>query len=163
MAFLKLAHAVGRQEDQFPAHFQVVAQVDEDDLAQRLEQRYRSETAPLDRPVRVIAQEDLRALFSFQSAMVPGFDAIYSKLMAPTGPALLRLVPDKSTDQSHRWTFDGLSRSLRGQGQIPLAVVLSEDDGQTSIRVAPRSKSPQDSFSLDEIEALWVLGTRGAR
>jgi hypothetical protein len=161
MALLKLAHAVGEQTDQFAPHFQVIGQVDEQDLAWRLEERYRTETSASYRPVRVIANEELRALFSFQSAMVPGFDAIYSDIMSPSGPSLVRLLPEPHPEQSERlWSFDELARSLAARGQVALALVYKHESGQGQLVIAPSSKRSSDCFRMDELEAVWVLGDR---
>jgi hypothetical protein len=161
MAILKLAHAVGKQPDSFPKHFQLLGQVDQHELAQRLGQRYQSETGILERPIRVVAHEELRALFTFQAAMIPGFDAIYSELLSPSGPSLLRLLPRVSEEEGNRpWSFKELSHAFKGRNQIPLALVYREGVKNTRLSIAPPSDVPEDSFRFNDLEALWVIGER---
>lgn len=136
--------------------FRIVAEVSDEDLASRLETSGRAAMKGPGR-LRVLANRQLRAWFTFQSIVVPGFDAIYSMLLGAEGPTFRRLSPvSLAASAEDTWTFTELGRAIRRGMQHTLVAV--ELRGHPEPYICPPQGTPGDSFSWGEVAAIWVVG-----
>jgi len=122
----------------------VVAEVDDVELAARLNDRY----ASMDRPeVHVFSIDELRALIMFQSVVVPHFGSIYEELLSPTGRGL---VPVRAHGGPASAPYRLLAETVRAHGKILVAV---EHDGEVSFG---QGRGRDDAVDLTRAR-LWVI------
>jgi len=122
----------------------VVAEVDDVDLAARLNERY----ASLQRAELVVFSiDELRALVVFQSVVVPHYGAIYEKLLDPRGRGL---TPLRVTGGPRRVPYPMLAQTLRAAGKILVAV---DDGGEVHFG---QGEGADDGVELGRAR-LWVL------
>lgn len=121
----------------------VVAEVDDVELAARLNDRFHS----MDRPeIHVFSIDELRALVVFQSVVVPHFNSIYEELL--TGSR--GLVPLRASEfGAARVPHAALGETLRASGHVLVAV----DQGE-----GPEFGAGSSDAAVDlERARLWVL------
>ena len=129
-------------------------------LRRQLEARYLARVPPPAR-IQVHSSQELRADFNFQSAAVPGFDALFSELLAPARESVVRHVPVRSAgDEGADWTFIDLARALRTRGRVLVAVELRDAPGE--VLVGPEDDEVDARWRLSELEAVWVVGPDAA-
>jgi hypothetical protein len=130
-----------RGDDRWP---RVVAEVDDVDLAARLNDRYTS----LQRTeVDVFSIDELRALVVFQSVVVPHFGEIYEKLLDPRGHGL---TPLRVSGGPARAPYPMLAQTVRATGKILVAV---DDGGEVHFG---QGDGADDGVDLARAR-LWVL------
>lgn len=130
----------------------IVAEVFDDKLAARLGARARKLGHD---HLRVYSIQELRAFFLFQAVVVPGFDLVYEELLGAWGQSLVH----KHIGAPRRGpcTFVALSRELRSQGELLLAVELADHDGRVRMVVAPRPGDHGGTFDLARLRGCWVV------
>lgn len=151
MAVLKIADLVGSGRLEFADHFRLHATVVDETLSRLLETRFRAASGR--QCCRVLATRELGARFTFQSAVVPGFDAVYSELLSPWGQSFEWLVPTATFPGE--WTFVELSRALRRDGRALLAVVVRGERGE-QVCIAPRLDEPGALFDASSLVGVWI-------
>ena len=157
MAVLKLAELQASQPMRFHHDFRVVATVSDRHLRQQLEARYQARV-PGHTRIQVHSSQELRADFNFQSAAVPGFDALFSELLAPARQSVVRHVPVLSgaEDDGQPWTFGELARALRVRGHVLMGLERHDDAGEVMVGAAPVGRA-EGGFALGELSAVWVM------
>lgn len=129
----------------------VVAEVFDTTLARHLETRL-GEDASVD--AHVFSVQEMRALFLFQSIIVPGFDQVYAELLGSWGRSFIRLRPAAGSQGD--WSFVDMARQLRRQ-QVALLAVELEVDGATELCVAPSKGEAGDRFAVRDVVGAWVV------
>jgi hypothetical protein len=158
-ALMKLEHIQGHVERQTGATVSqtVVVELVNSELARRVSERY----AALGRTnVTAFSIHELRAYFMFQSVVVPHFNLVYGEFMAPWGQSLVRLdvvAPGEGT-----CTFAELANSLREPGQIPIAVIVRQEDGRRRLCVGQGDPEQDDTIDLSRLDAVWIIRTDAA-
>ena len=160
MTVLKMADLIGTGRYPFRPHFRVLALVVEDTLGALLESRFCAAAGLTADRIDVFATREFGAYFSFQSAVVPGFDAIYSELLSPWGQTFTRLVVDAAEAPDTAWTYAELARAFVAGGRTLVGVELA-GPGRPTLRVAPSRGEPGDRFSLGQVVSLWVVAEQG--
>ncbi len=151
-----LARAAGRGP-------RVVAEVSESGLARRLRARFaprEGPRAPGTLDVQAYAHDDLRAMFLFQSVVVPGFERVYGELLAAGGASFERRVPAAAYDGPA--TFVALAASLAAAGDHLIAVEVGRPGATPRLCVAPAPGQPGRRFAPGSLRAVWVVRA-GAR
>ncbi|MCB9539673.1 MAG: hypothetical protein H6704_25965 [Myxococcales bacterium] len=162
VAVLKIADLVGAGQVTFDPRFRLLAVMVEDALATLVETRFCAAAGAGPSRIDVFATREFAAYFNFQSAVVPGFDALYSELLSPWGQSFVRLEPLAEAPEAHRpWTFAELARSLAREGRTLLALELPAPDGGVRLCVAPGPGDEGDRFVPAQLAGLWVMGPRG--
>ena len=121
----------------------VVAEVDDVELAARLNDRFSSMGRP---EVHVFSTDELRALVVFQSVVVPDFAPILEELIAPTGRGLISL---RAAPGSGSVSYAELAESLRASGRVLVAVDQRD-------RSEPRIGVSSERIDLERAR-LWVV------
>lgn len=155
MAVLKLAELQASDPGRFTEDMSVIATVADPHLRRHLETRYRAWVGP-HRSVHVFSSQDLRALFNFQSAAVPGFEALYSELLGPHGQSLVRLAvgSDEGSPSDVQLSFGQLAGSLALRERLLVAVELA---GDPRLHIAPQTGDPGHQITLSRLAAVWVI------
>ena len=136
----------------------VVAEVDDVELAARLNDRYRSMGHP---EVHIFSTDELRELVVFQSVVVSHFSEILEELVMPwasdegTGAGLSPLRVQAQGVAGSAQDFAALAASLRAQGHVLVAaqhaetgaIVFGADDAKVDLEYA----------------RLWVIPARTER
>jgi hypothetical protein len=131
------------QREPDKARPRVVAEVDDVELAARLNERFVSMQRP---EIHVFSTDELRALVMFQSVVVEVFATILEELVCP-GPNTL--VPLRVGGGSGRLPFAELAESLRATGRILVAVDPRDGSG---VRIGG-----SDAVVDLERARLWVM------
>ncbi len=166
VAVLKVADLMARAPDAFAPGFRMLAEVLDEALGRRLEQRFARAVGPTraaaGRPLRIVSSKTLRACFALQSVTVPGFDAIFGEILAPHGPSFTAMRPEPGHALEARWSFAELAQALRVDGLILLGLELAGAEGSATI-LCPRAGAHGDTFRWRDVRTLWVLdGATGA-
>lgn len=131
-----------------PPRPRIVAEVDDVELAQRLNDRFESMGRP---EVQVFSTEELHALVVFQSMEVRYFASILEELVASTNH---RLVPLRVSGGGGTVAYTELSETLRAQGRILLAI---ERDDERGVQLGHTDKSVDLAHAR-----LWVIDAQSA-
>lgn len=160
MTALKIADLRRAQPERFGPGFGLVVGARDHDLASRLERSWIAATGAGD-AILVVPTEELRALFTFQASVVPGFDAVLSALLDPRGGGFEYVPVDREAARARggsSWTFEELGRAFRAQGQTMVAIDRAGPDGALRRTFAPVTSDDRAPFSADELIAVWLLG-----
>lgn len=134
----------------------VVAELLDDDLAQRLQRRYRK-LARFE--VEVFSIQELRAFFMFQSVVVPHFDLVYVELMGPWGQSFVPLELEAA--RGGRCSYSELARHVYRRNALLVGVELREDAAagrpRTRLYIAEGPQADHDMIDLSRVERLWVI------
>ena len=129
----------------------IVVEVDDVDLAARLNERFRSMGR---HEIQVFSVDELRALLLFQSAAVAYFTEVFESLIQPGGRGL---VPFRAkVGGPEQASFAALSWALRKEGRILVAV-----DEDNVVRLGS-GFGREDVVSLDKAR-LWVVVAHGGQ
>ncbi|RMG98797.1 MAG: hypothetical protein D6705_04825 [Deltaproteobacteria bacterium] len=135
----------------------LLVEVSETDLANRLAADLFARFPDVPDRVEVHAYDALRSFLLFQSVVVPGFDAIYTRILSSRGHRLRRVVPRAQPPASI--AFPDLVRSCAARGLRLIAV--EEGDGPTdphrTLHVAPLPNDPGYAVYPGRLAALWVV------
>ncbi len=154
---LRIADLVGSARLAFAPHFRVTALVVDERLGQLLEARTAASSGAAG-CFRALSTRETGAWFTFQSAVVPGFDAIWSELLGPWGQGLVWAAPAPGGDPAARWTFGELSRALRAEGRTLIGVVARGVDGAPELVIAPPAGR---TFARGEVVGAWLVAEEG--
>lgn len=133
----------------------IVAEVLDVELARRLRRRAGERESER---VSVYSIQELRALFMFQSIVVPAFDPVYTELMGPWGESLVRLRPE--TAPSGACSFDQLADHLACSNRALVAVELcAERHVHTpgTCRTEVHVGGPESGIALEQLVAVWAI------
>lgn len=133
----------------------VVAELLDDDLAERLHRRYRKLG---DHDVHVFSIQELRAFFMFQSVVVPHFDLVYVELMGAWGQSFVPL--NVAPGRSPRVSFAELARHVYDRGAVLVGVDVWEPEqgrGWSRLHVAEGPPGERDVIALERVRRLWVI------
>jgi hypothetical protein len=133
----------------------VVAEVLDRNLAHHLRERYERID---EQRIHVYSIEELRALFMFQSVVVPRFDMVYSELMGPWGQSFVQLRPAEAGIGT--CSFEALARELESRGQALIGVDLRVDH-ERRLLLGEGNPDEDDRIDLSRLEAVWVVGDDG--
>lgn len=134
----------------------VVAELFDVELGRRLRQHFARRGRD---HIEIVATQALRALFLFQSVIVPSFDAVYNELLGPWGQSLMRM--ELAGACGGRCTYKALARSLARQRAILVAVELAADDGSVDLLVGDGHDGGQP-FEGRRLRAAWVIADEDA-
>jgi hypothetical protein len=141
------AEAAGREH----SRPRITAELFDSELARRLRKHF-AYSAPDE--VRILSTQALRALFLYQSVIVPSFDEVYAELLGPWGQSLLRMVPGELGEvTSYRQLADALAR----QHAILLALELRTADGSIDLQVG--TSIGDQPLASERIVCAWVIAT----
>ncbi len=149
IACLKIADLARVARERFTAGSRVVVGVADRELGRRLEESFARATRSGGPALTVLPTEDLRALFVFQSIVVPGWEAIFLELLGPGGMGLMR-VPLAEPAAEHAWRFAELAASLAERGVL---FALELTDGRHLVAPSPRAGPWREA----EIAAVWMV------
>ncbi|MEZ4450943.1 MAG: hypothetical protein R3B09_15790 [Nannocystaceae bacterium] len=104
--------------------------------------------------IEILSTQALRALFLFQSVIVPGFDAVYTELLGPWGQSLMRMEIEGVC--AGLCTYNDLSRALVPKRALLIAIEIVDEQGATDLIVGhgPDGDRPFESHRL---RAAWVI------
>jgi len=140
------AEAAGREH----SRPRIAAELFDSELARRLRKHFAHSAAD---EVRILSTQALRALFLYQSVIVPSFDEVYAELLGPWGQSLLRMVPDKLGPlTSHRELADALA----DQRSILVALEVRATDGSIELLVGT-SMIGDEPLVSERIVCAWVI------
>lgn len=147
-ALLKLD---GLVDGRVGSQLRVVAEVFDTSLARHLERRI-TEQGRLD--AHVFSIQEMRALFLFQSIIVPGFDQVYAELLGSWGRSFVRFRP--AAGSAGEGTFVGLARTLL-RHELALVAVELRTPGGVELCVAPSAGELGDRFRYKNVEGVWAV------
>ncbi|MGB1015833.1 MAG: hypothetical protein ACPG4T_16975, partial [Nannocystaceae bacterium] len=131
------------------SHQRVIAEVLDAELAHRLRRHYATRSL---QHVRVYSIETLRALFMFQSVVVPSFDLVYTELLGPWGQSFVRLELKKTCFGS--CTFRELAAVMNARGQLLIGV---ETGSPAKLHIGEADPQRQERIELEQLVAIWVI------
>ncbi|MCB9736422.1 MAG: hypothetical protein H6745_27890 [Deltaproteobacteria bacterium] len=158
MTALKIADLRRAQPDRFGERFGLVVGARDHDLANRIARSWTAATGDPD-GILVVPTEELRALFTFQATVVPGFDAVYSALLDPRGGGFEYVPVDQiaAAASAATWTFEELGRAFRARGRTLVAIDRRAADGELCRTFAPVQPEERAPFSAEDLVAVWLL------
>lgn len=159
---LKIADLMGTGRVPFAPDFRLLGLVVDERLGSLLEKRFATAAGEASERLRVLSTRQYGAYFVFQSAVVPGFDAVFSEVLSPWGQSFELLRPAPGGDPAARWTFGELSRALRAARRTLLAVALRDGDGPARLCVTPNADEPGATFAWGDVTGLWVTDDASA-
>lgn len=138
----------------------IVAEVLDVEFARRLRRRGAQQNPAR---VSVYSIQELRALFMFQSVVVPAFDVVYAELMGPWGQSLVRLQPSGEESLTGTCTFEELADHLSLTGRVLIAIERCNDREPhvhgptcwTSLQVGTGDEG-DEVIELDRLTSVWV-------
>ena len=153
LAMLKMASLELGQRERFDEAFQLVAVVNDEPLGLRLQERYVAALPERAHNVQVLSSRSFRSYCMFQAAVVPGFAAIYSHLLGPTGCNFLPLVPREGLGDmlDTETNYAALSGSLRSRGFTLIGLQLNHVENGTKIVTCPEPGGVGDRFTVGQI------------
>ncbi|MFO7564037.1 MAG: hypothetical protein R6X02_15430 [Enhygromyxa sp.] len=139
----------------------IVAEVLDVEFARRLRRRATKQGSSR---VSVYSIQELRAVFMFQSVVVPSFDLVYAELMGPWGESFVRLVPEPDAPRTGTCSFEALADHLCGSDRVLVAVEICERSSahehgpecRTTLHVAAGS-TPDGPIELEGLVGVWVI------
>ncbi|MCB9570104.1 MAG: hypothetical protein H6710_23340 [Myxococcales bacterium] len=128
----------------------VVAELFDIELARRLRHHFAHQGRD---DIQIISTQALRALFLYQSVIVPSFDAVYTELLGPWGQSLLRMVASGGAGRS---TYDQLADALAAQGAALVALEVRGEGERNDLWVG---EAPEPGMVIDNarIVGAWVI------
>ena len=128
----------------------IAAELFDSELARRLRRHFQHSAND---DVRILSTQALRALFLYQSVIVPSFDEVYAELLGPWGQSLLRMQPRGLTP---RTTYREIADALADQRAILVALELRATDGSIELLVGVNSIGTQ-TITRDRLISAWVI------
>lgn len=147
-ALMKIETLAARAEGN-ASHQRVIAEVLDAELAHRLRRHYLRRKLS---HVRVYSIETLRALFMFQSVVVPSFDLVYTELLGPWGQSFVRLEPQTKTFGT--CTFSQLAQELYARGQLLVGV---ETQDNSTLFIGEADPGANEKIELEHLKSIWVI------
>ena len=139
----------------------VVAEVLDVEFARRLRRRGAQRNPAR---VSVYSIQELRALFMFQSVVVPSFDLVYAELMGPWGESFVRLEPRAEVPLTGTCNFEALADHLSLGGRVLVALELCNNAAphvhgptcRTTLQVGAGSEDNDGTVELERLTSVWV-------
>lgn len=138
----------------------IVAEVLDVEFARRLQRRGAQHNP---RRVSVYSIQELRALFMFQSVVVPSFDLVYAELMGPWGESFVRLQPGDDAALAGICSVEQLADHLSLSGRVLVAIEVCQSSAphvhantcRTALHVGPASDL-DGTIELERLTSVWV-------
>jgi len=129
----------------------IAAELFDTELARRLRRHFSKST---DDAVRILSTQALRALFLYQSVIVPSFDEVYAELLSPWGQSLLRMVPEGLGEPTSCQEIAGIVARDRS---ILIAIEVRANNGTVDLLVGLDHPLGEQSFASDRVLCAWVI------
>ncbi|HFE46550.1 MAG TPA: ion transporter [Nannocystis exedens] len=157
-ALMKLEALIGHAERRAQvaghrhARPRIAAELFDSELARRLRRHFQDSASD---EIRILSTQSMRALFLYQSVIVPSFDEVYAELLGPWGQSLLRMQPRGLTQ---RTTYREIADALTAERAILVAIELRAADGSSELHVGVESIGGQ-AFSSERLISAWVIAS----
>ena len=161
LALLKLLAM--RSAGRLKPNVHLLCAVQSSEKAELLERRYGPRAAARGEHATVVGTERLRNSFLAQGVFVPGIAEIYDEMLSCAGHEVRQLKPVEQLGDELLDYGELLAGLYRRDGQILIAVELTDADGASRVVLNPKRRSEDYRFAGSRLRSIFTISDGESR